>query len=301
MKIGIMSDIHSNIVALKTCVEILEQQKCDEYFILGDFISDAPYTRETLDYLYGFIDSHICHVLRGNREEYMLGQRQVIHNNEVEKYWSKNSCSGNLLFAYEQLEEKDFEFFDSLPISFVYEKQGLPAITCCHGSVDNARELLQFDGDNTRRWLEKIDTEYMICAHTHYPGELEHAGKHYFNAGSLGITIADQGLAQCMIIQSIEVDGKQTWTPEFLKIPYDCRQVVKDVIDRGMLDYGLWFVNSNIYTWLTGRDVSAYMVIRAIELAKEAGRKWQWPIVDEECFEQAAKEYEVPDYRGAEI
>ena len=56
MKIGIISDIHSNIYAFKACTEYMEKQKCDEYFFLGDYISDTPYTRETMDYLYEFME-----------------------------------------------------------------------------------------------------------------------------------------------------------------------------------------------------------------------------------------------------
>ena len=44
MKIGIISDIHSNIYAFKACTEYMEKHKCDEYFFLGDYISDTPYT-----------------------------------------------------------------------------------------------------------------------------------------------------------------------------------------------------------------------------------------------------------------
>ena len=54
MKIGIISDIHSNIIALKACIEYMKSVPCDEYLFLGDYISDTPYTRETMDYLYDF-------------------------------------------------------------------------------------------------------------------------------------------------------------------------------------------------------------------------------------------------------
>ena len=42
MKIGIISDIHSNIVAFRACVDYLEEEGCDEYFLLGDYVSDTP-------------------------------------------------------------------------------------------------------------------------------------------------------------------------------------------------------------------------------------------------------------------
>lgn len=41
MKIGILSDIHSNIVALKACITYMESVSCDEYLLLGDYISDV--------------------------------------------------------------------------------------------------------------------------------------------------------------------------------------------------------------------------------------------------------------------
>ena len=111
MKIGVISDIHSNIIAFKECVKYLEKEGCDEYLFLGDYVSDTPYARETLDYLYEFMNSHTCLFLRGNREEYMLDQRKALKDGMDEKKWSYNSASGNLLFTYEQLTEKDLDFF----------------------------------------------------------------------------------------------------------------------------------------------------------------------------------------------
>ena len=55
MKIGVISDIHSNIIAFRACTRYLEEAGCEEYLFLGDYVSDTPYTRETLDYLYKFI------------------------------------------------------------------------------------------------------------------------------------------------------------------------------------------------------------------------------------------------------
>ena len=193
MKIGVISDIHSNLIAFMACTAYLEKAGCDEYLFLGDYVSDTPYTRETLDYLYEFIRKHPCHLLRGNREEYMISQRSVRKKGISNQRWIYNSASGNLLYAYEQLTEADLDFFEKLPISFVYEKEGYPAITCCHGSPLNARELLQLDSDRAKDWLDKIDTKYMICAHTHYPGECNHNGKHYYNSGCVGIAIEDHG------------------------------------------------------------------------------------------------------------
>ena len=216
MKIGVISDIHSNIVAFRACVDYLEEEGCDEYFLLGDYVSDTPYTRETLDFLYTFIQTHTCYLLRGNREEYMLAQREDRLAGREEKKWIYNSASGNLLYTYEQLTEQDFAFFERLPISFVYEKEGYPSITCAHGSPESTRELLQFDGERVAEWLQKIPTDYLICAHTHRKGMKTVGKKQYYNPGCVGIAMEDKRVAQCIILHGKECSEGNLWEPEFV-------------------------------------------------------------------------------------
>lgn len=64
MRIGILSDIHSNLIAFKACFEYMEAASCDEYMFLGDYISDTPYTRETMDYLYDFSSKNKLSVIQ---------------------------------------------------------------------------------------------------------------------------------------------------------------------------------------------------------------------------------------------
>lgn len=301
MKIGVISDIHSNVIALKVCIEFLENEGCKEYLLLGDYISDTPYTRETLDFIYNFISSHTCFLLRGNREDYMINQRKTRENGVKDDTWIYNSASGNLLYTYELLTDEDFLFFENLPISFIYEKEGYPPIMCCHGSPDNNRELLFFGSDRTRYWLEHIDTEYMLCAHTHLPGEMTYKGKYYFNTGSVGIAIKDAGYAQCIMLESVNSNGKVFWKPKFLKIPYDNKKVVEDIITGGLLYSAPWFINSNIQTLLTGTDNSPRLCELALKLAIEADKSSKWPLIDEKYFEAAAQKLQIPDYRKINI
>ncbi|WP_251210002.1 metallophosphoesterase family protein [Acetatifactor aquisgranensis] len=294
MKIGIISDIHSNIIALKACIEYMKSVPCDEYLFLGDYISDTPYTRETMDYLYDFSSNHSCLFLRGNREEYMLEQRKIIAQGTEKGKWTWNSATGNLLFTYRQLDEKDFLFFDSLPITSRYQKAGFPPVTICHGSPVSSRERLPAEGENTKKWLKDIHTDYLICGHTHLSGELEYQGKHYYNCGSAGIAIGTYGYAHCMIMEDVRMNGKMAWKPAFLKIPYDNKQVVQDIKTSGLLSKAPWFVNSSIQILLTGADHSAQLVGLADKLAREAGEQ---DFADEKYWREAARQLGVPDYR----
>ena len=294
MKIGIISDIHSNIIALKACITYMESIPCDEYLFLGDYVSDTPYTRETMDFLYDFSSTHTCLFLRGNREDYMLEHRRMIAQGIENGKWGWNSARGNLLFAYRQLNEKDLSYFENLPITFQYQKTGYPAITLCHGSPVSSCERLLIEGENTKEWLKNINTDYLICAHTHLPCELECQGKYYYNCGSAGIAIGTSGYAQCMIIEDIRTNGKIAWKPEFLKIPYDNEQVVEDIRSSGLLSKAPWFVNSNIEILLTGIDHSSQLAELAKKLAREDGGLAS---TEEKYWIEAARQLGVPDYR----
>ncbi len=300
MKIGVMSDIHSNILAFEACVRYLEKEGCDEYIFLGDYVSDTPYTRETLDLLYDHIGKYPSRLLKGNREEYMLAQRRAIADNDKEQIWTYNSASGNLLYTYEQLTPEDLDFFEKLPVTFEYNVPGHPSVRCCHGSPASTRELVQLDSDKARNWLERISEDYMLCAHTHFPGEYSYRGKHYYNSGCIGISIGDPGYAQCMILKDEESDGRIIWRPEFLRIPYDNRKVVSDMFTSGLSKKAPWFINSNIQILLTGTDNSAKLVEKAAELSRAADEKRGWPFIKEKYFEEAARKVGVPDYRKYE-
>ena len=293
MKVGVIADVHSNQIAFRACVNYMINAGCEEFLLLGDFVSDTAGTRQTMELLYELMKQFPCHVLRGNREEYMIEQRRARKQKEEEKYWIANSASGNLLYTYEQLTERDLDFFESLPITFCYEKEGYPAITCCHGSPVNTRELLWLDSERTKEVLDEIDTGYLLAAHTHYPGISRHHGKTYMNTGSSGIAIGDPGYAHAIILES----GQNEWKPEFLRIPYDINQVIQDIFSSGLYDMAPWFLNNNLHILLTGTDLTPDLVHLAAKLQKEnAADAKEWPHIEEKYFAQAADSLKIPDY-----
>ena len=297
MKLGVISDIHSNILAFRACMSYLEKQNCDEYMFLGDYVTDTPYTEETMDYLYQILEKHTCHLLRGNREEYLLQQREIVKGRAQGPVWKNNSASGNLLYSLERLSDRDLDFFEGLPITFVYEKEGFPPITFCHGSPVNTRELMQIGGENTKKWLEQIPTDYLVAAHTHHPGGFEHQGKAYLNTGCCGIAIEDCGMAQCLILESAEREGDIWWKPEFVRVPYDTKQVVNDIYESGLFDRAPWFLSANIHIYLTGIDRCAELVALATKLQEEeTGQAVIWPYIEESFFAAAAERLEIPNY-----
>ena len=51
LKIAILSDIHGNIVALEEAIKDAKTQGVEQYIVLGDLITDLPFTNEIIDKL----------------------------------------------------------------------------------------------------------------------------------------------------------------------------------------------------------------------------------------------------------
>lgn len=144
MKVGVIADIHSNQTAFRACVDYMVNAGCEEFLLLGDFISDTAGARQTMELLYELMEQFPCHVLRGNREEYMIEQRKIREKEEEEKFWLANSASGNLLYTYRQLTERDLDFLRAFRSRFVMKRKDirrLPAVTVLRSIQENCSSL----------------------------------------------------------------------------------------------------------------------------------------------------------------
>lgn len=97
MRLGIITDIHNNLPALKTVVEYLEKQRCDKIICCGDIIGIGPYPEETVQFI-----SKLPNLIavRGNHDDYLVkGMPTVIPNEEgwsMERY---NIINGNIVYS----------------------------------------------------------------------------------------------------------------------------------------------------------------------------------------------------------
>ena len=143
MKVGVIADIHSNQTAFRACVDYMVNAGCEEFLLLGDFISDTAGARQTMELLYELMEQFPCHVLRGNREEYMIEQRKIREKEEEEKFWPANSASGNLLYTYSSRKEI-WIFLRAFRSRFVMKRKDirrLPAVTVLRSIQENCSSL----------------------------------------------------------------------------------------------------------------------------------------------------------------
>ena len=277
MRIATLGDIHSNHFALEACLDYLEKQKIEYLFFLGDYVSDCPCPQKTMALLREAETRFKTVFIRGNREEYMLDRRDGKHSD-----WSYGSKFGSLFYTYENLTKADLDWFDSLPITRRIELEGIAPFDICHGTVHTSRFFVAPNTKVADEVLERLETDTLLCAHSHEQFAYYHGGKAMINGGSVGVSKNTAGHAD---LATLDYDGK-AWIPRLESIPYDLDQAVKEFHDSGFMDCaGVWA--RCILRCLT--DGKMY-TIRCLDTVAELRKQTGLDDRDEKIWEIAAKE-----------
>ncbi|RLI82459.1 metallophosphoesterase, partial [Archaeoglobales archaeon] len=158
MEIGIIADIHANVVALDSVLQKLES--CDEILCAGDVVGYYPYFNEVIEILreeriYSVIGNHDYAVLTGD------------HSN-LDTY---GKISVN--FTRKRLEEKNKEWLDSLP----YQLQ-TDYFNIYHGTPADSIDAIFVYIFPTFPLIDKIleeEGKNVIVGNTHIQFERKHA------------------------------------------------------------------------------------------------------------------------------
>lgn len=281
MKIAVMSDIHSNFHAFRRCVDYTLDRGIKNFLFLGDYVSDCAYPQKTMELLYELREKYQCWFIKGNREEYLLN-----HRNGANDGWkSPSSATGSLLYTYENLTEKDFEFFNGLAIAGHMKIEGYSEFEYCHGSLEASRGNLTFGSASANEALDKIQTGMIVCGHTHQQGIYEHNDKKIVNTGSVGIPWSYNGDAQFAILHS----NASEWNIEFVQLDYNKQDTVRELYQSGLNQHANIWIKLVEETLLTGVDNSMDCLIRAMKICHDKEGKADWSTLSEEYWETAAK------------
>lgn len=280
MKIAVMGDIHSNHIAFETCINHALERNVDEFIFLGDYISDCSYPQKTMQIIYDMNKKYKCRFIRGNREDYMINHRK--NPNEI---WTYSSTTGSLLYTYENLFKDDLDFFESLDIKGLYEKEGFPSFRYCHGSLTSSREALVRENQNIEVIMNELDVDFLIGAHTHIQDSILYGNKKLLNPGSVGIPKYNNGKSQYMILHETNTG----WEEEFFQIEYDVDAVVKEYETSGLGKKAPCWTKLNIHFLYTGEDFAYSCINLANKLCKEAGDSVNGLDIPEKYMEMAVK------------
>lgn len=289
--IAVFSDIHANHTALQACIDYAMGKGITNFALLGDYVTDCPNPQKTMELIYVLKQYFNTYIIRGNREEYLLDYWKEGKGN-----WKKGSASGSLLYTYENLTEKDLEFFDSLPNYMLCEIKGYPPFEICHGSPENTAELMFREKRNTKRIIAHLKTNLLLHGHNHVQDTYIYRGKKAVNPGSIGIPWYHGGKTQFCVLHG---NGK-TWEEEQIQLDYNKKEIIREFKASDLMTMAPAWAAVTMHTIRTGVDLNQTVLLRAMRLCEQEKGTVHWPDIPEKYWAIALKENYI-DLHGKDI
>lgn len=278
LKLAVMGDIHSNHVALEECIRHALHEGAQEFLFIGDYVSDCPYPQKVMEILYGMNEKYECRFIRGNREDYMLNHRK----NPSER-WIYSSASGNLLYTYENLTDRDLDFFESMDIYGIYEKEGYMPFYYCHGSMTASNELLIPQNENLQNIMSNLSADLLISGHTHIQETMTFGSKRLIHPGSVGVPWYYDGKAQYMMLYGT----KSGWEERFFQLEYDLNRLKEEFRTSGIMEKTHYWAKLVLRCLCSGDDYTSPCLQLAMQMCMEAEGSVSWPYIPEKYWEKA--------------
>lgn len=237
MKIAILSDIHSNIYALKEVVKDIRNRDIEVILNLGDSFYGPIAPRET----YEFIRQNQFINISGNQDREILeASLDQLEKNKTLKY------------VYENLGEDVLYWIQDLP----FEKLIGGIYYMIHGTYfDDSQYLLEdVSNGNTKLRDDKkilelrddVKAQFIFCGHSHIPRCITlSSGQVVINPGAVGLQAYKDEKPEEHIIENNTTDASyvvlsvedDSYSVEQVKVPYDYEKAALKAEENGREDW----------------------------------------------------------------
>lgn len=272
MRIALIADVHSNIVALEAVLRDIKKHKPDMILSLGDQVNLGPNPRETLAMLKEV--GAIC--LHGNHERYILAA-MADHPGYRGANFHQLRFNASLLRAEEITFEKEME---------------IDGVTFCHALPGDDRFPV-YDVDKALPLLRKMNFEkptHIICGHGHNPTNISLPNLTIQSIGSVGcMDDAPAGVAPYAILTT---DGVTRGLRPYYAA-YDVHRIKPLYLKSGMADFCPIMARIACVQMTTNTDHIVPFVDAAQALSKARGES----AISEETWKDADARYPWPDGR----
>jgi putative phosphoesterase len=223
MRIGIISDIHGNLPALKVILDKFEEEKCNYIYCLGDTIAVGPFSRECIEMLLTL--PNIKFVM-GNHEEYFVKGVKNLTAHSMSQGEKTHQA-----FIADSLIEELRSILSKFPYSIEENIEGIKVLFT-HYAFNHKEHSKNFKpieknitAESMDKLFEEVNADLIFFGHEHKPCNVK-GKKHYVNVGSSGCTRND--LTHCTIVDFQD----NSYEINVCKIKYDKEAVLKALEDR---------------------------------------------------------------------
>ena len=223
MKIGIITDIHSNIEALNAVLKKFEEEKVDRIICCGDMIGIGINPDEVVKTLMNKND--ILTVVIGNHENYLLkGLPKTVHDDK--RSMSKEEIN-NHNWNHSKLSKKSIDYLKTINTSETLEIEGKKIYIVHYPLNSNGsykRIIKNPSIQENKELFSYVDADIYLYGHSHTTSINNENNKWYINTGSLGCP-SGSNIAKAGILEINK--GKVNF--KAIEVQYDVEKVIKEI------------------------------------------------------------------------
>jgi predicted phosphodiesterase len=205
VRLGLISDVHGNHVALEAVVADGTRCGVDAWWVLGDLVAIGPDPVETLDTLTALPNVRF---VRGNTDRYVVtGDRPFPHAADVERDPSLQSLhlvvDAAFTWTRDQLSDAELEWLAALPSEqrmVLADGTRLLGIHASPHSDDGAGITPDVPDRELTALLADADAEVICGGHTHDPTDRHVGATRAINLGSVSNPVTSDLRASYVVI-----------------------------------------------------------------------------------------------------
>jgi predicted phosphodiesterase len=238
MRIGLIADIHGNLLALETVLAHLKSHPVDRLVCLGDVAISGPQPHQTLQRLQAALP--LC--IQGSRDAWVLdpqprppGDPGAAYTDEIDRW-----CAG-------QLTPEDRESLANFALEVELPLPDGRLLYGCHGSPRSMYAGLSpgLPWEVLEERLDGKSAAVLASGYTHAQGSFYHRGQLLINPGSVGLPLrSDPGrglhwyapFAEYAVLEA----GRDDLGVHFYRLAYDIERLVALAYEVGMPETGWW-------------------------------------------------------------
>jgi predicted phosphodiesterase len=221
MLIGLISDVHANVLALEAVLGELSRQGATTVLCLGDLVGYGPAPNETLD------------LLRSSGVQCTLGEAdERIAYGFATRKTRAGVADQTIEWTRTIIEARHVEWLRELPVQ---RRLDTPAgrLRWFHGSAEDPADRLNLQQDpiSLTRLLSRHRCSILCCGGSHVPYYRKVAGAGWvINPGSVGLSLNGEPGADYALVR---IDGEDI-AVRMDKVEYDVAAVAFDIVAWGL-------------------------------------------------------------------
>jgi len=223
MKIAVISDIHSNILALENVLKDIKSKKVDLTVCLGDLVGYCTFPNEVIN----LIRERNIVTIMGNYDEAVGNEMLVCGCDYPDPKDAESSCL-SLNWTIDNITEENKKFLRELPSSLNLNFKE-KSITFIHGSPRRINEYLKENSEEAKEVMESLREDVLVCAHTHEAYYKRYGNKLLINSGSVGKPKTGNPKSNYVIMEV-----RDEVKVEIIEVDYDFEKIARAIEESGL-------------------------------------------------------------------